>query len=238
MATNLLEIEKWQREMDLEDLEGFRRGTRPAPTLYHAGTVKISDGDAPMVFIASDESPNRRGDVVLTDGWDIEAFKLNPLFMWLHEMDQNHLLPIGRVPKVWTDQKQLLAAVEWDTADAFANEIRGKYQRGFLKAVSVGFRPLEFEETESERQFTVKFLKQELLEISAVPVPANPRALKRAMGWQIRNRRSYSVPPSIVTTATFTGSSVALLSAEADPLAPIAQAMRELKDALCGPGGK
>ena len=247
---NLIEIEKWQREMDLEDLEGFRHGTRPAPTLYHAGTVKISDGDAPMVFIASDEGPNRKGDVVLTDGWDIEAFKLNPLFMWLHEMDENHLLPIGRVPKVWTEAKELLAAVEWDTADAFANEIRGKYQRGFLKAVSVGFRPLEFEETESERQFSVKFLKQELLEISAVPIPANPRALKRAMGWPIGNRRSYSLPPqniAITTTTqspTFTGNTVIdpslalALRAAPDPLAPIARAMRELKEALCGPGGK
>ena len=227
---NLLEIEKWQRDTDLEHLEGFRHGTRPAPTLYRAGHVKVSDGDAPMVFIASDEEPDRHGDVLAVDGWDTAAFQKNPLFLWFHGMDDNHLLPIGRIPKVWAETKQLLASVDWDTADPFANEVHGKYQRGFLKAVSVGFRPLEFEEIESDDDGDIflsgiKFLKQELLEISAVPIPANPRALQKAMSWQLTKRRS----PALIGEPQ--------PDLQPDPLAPIAKAMRELKEALRGPGG-
>lgn len=233
MAIDLVEAEKWERDDNLEALEGFRHGTRAAPTLYRAGSVKVAEGDAPMVFIASDEDPDRHGDTISVAGWDTEAYKANPVFLWLHGLDEGHLLPIGKVPKVWGEGKQLLAHVQWDKADPFATEVQGKYQRGFLKAVSVGFRPLEFAEIKPESDKRAKgmmpsiaFLKQELLEISAVPVPANPRALQKALYggqrfWQMPVKPQ-EVPPTDIP----------------DPLAPVAKAMRELTEALRGPGGK
>ena len=255
---NLLELEKWQRDADLENLEGFRHGTRAAPTLYRTGTLKVPDGDAPMVFIASDDQPDRHGDIITVEGWDIEGYKANPVFLWLHGMDLMHLLPIGRVPKLWTEAKQLMAAVEWDDADPFAAEVRGKYRRGFLKAVSVGFRPLAFEEikadgdgdgtTPDRDRLGIKFLKQELLELSAVPVPANPRALQRAKAWNLRSARAgyYSLPvtvtvpnnTTVANTYTFTaGIGQTNLHPQdrgqvADPLAQIASAIQELKAKL------
>jgi phage head maturation protease len=49
---------------------------------------------------------------------------------------------------------------------------------GFLRSVSVGFRPLEFRfSSDPARQGGIDFTKQELLEISVVPVPANAEAL-------------------------------------------------------------
>ena len=56
------------------------------------------------------------------------------------------------------------------------------YQAGFQWGVSVGFKPLKFEERRDERTgaiLGVRFLQQELLEVSAVPVPANRNALRR-----------------------------------------------------------
>lgn len=230
MAMDILELERWQRDTDLENLEGFRHGTRAAPTLYRAGVVKASEGDAPTIFIASDEEPDRHGDTISVEGWDLKAFNLNPVFLWMHGMDEGHLLPIGRVPKVWAEGKQLLSAVQWDKADPFAAEVQGKYQRGFLKAVSVGFRPLEFEEVKPEGDKrakgmmpSLKFLKQELLEISAVPVPANPRALQKAYAYRIR---------MAVTSAT------SIREDTPNPLASILAAVRQHKEALMGPGGK
>lgn len=229
MALDLMEAEKWQRDADLEDLEGYRHGTRAAPTIYRAGTLKVAEGDAPMVFIASDEEPDRHGDTIAVDGWDLKAFNSNPVFLWLHGLDPMHQLPIGRVPKVWNEGKQLLSAVQWDKDDAFAAEVHGKYQRGFLKAVSVGFRPLEFEEIKPESgkksmMPSIAFKLQELLEISAVPVPANPRALQKTL----YGGQRYWINPKPKTKETI----------QPDPLAPIAKVIRDFKMALAGPGGK
>jgi hypothetical protein len=50
-----------------------------------------------------------------------------------------------------------------------------------VKAVSVGFIPLEYSFVNSnERPFGIDFTKQELLEISVCPVPCNPNALQEA----------------------------------------------------------
>ena len=78
MTMELLELEQWQRDTDLENLEGFRHGTRAAPTLYRAGMVKAVEGDSPTVFIASDEEPDRHGDTIAVAGWDLKAFESDP----------------------------------------------------------------------------------------------------------------------------------------------------------------
>jgi hypothetical protein len=57
------------------------------------------------------------------------------------------------------------------------------YVERFLHAVSVGFQPKKYEfvqaavDAERARHSGINFLQQELLEYSAVPVPANPNAL-------------------------------------------------------------
>src|SRR5205814_6660098 len=55
------------------------------------------------------------------------------------------------------------------------------YKGGFLTAVSVGFIPLRWEDSPSSSSSSSmrrKYLEQELLEVSAVSIPANPNALK------------------------------------------------------------
>src|SRR5205823_2028683 len=47
----------------------------------------------------------------------------------------------------------------------------------FLNAVSVGFIPLSWENGSQEAGYRRKYLEQELLEVSAVSIPANPNAL-------------------------------------------------------------
>ena len=54
------------------------------------------------------------------------------------------------------------------------------YRGGFLHAVSVGFIPVEWENGDSHSGYGRKYLKQELLETSAVAIPANPNALELA----------------------------------------------------------
>lgn len=66
----------------------------------------------------------------------------------------------------------------------FAQEVAMLYRTGFQKGVSVGFKPLRYEERRHEKTgafLGIRFLEQELLETSAVPVPANRNALRRAL---------------------------------------------------------
>ena len=54
----------------------------------------------------------------------------------------------------------------------------GLYKGKFLNAVSVGFIPIRWETGSAEAGYRRKFLEQELLEVSAVGIPANPEALQ------------------------------------------------------------
>ena len=69
----------------------------------------------------------------------------------------------------------LLARMEFAPTD-FAREVAALYRSGYQQGVSVGFRPLRYEERRDTRSgafLGIRFLEQELLEVSAVPVPAN-----------------------------------------------------------------
>lgn len=186
---NISELERLARELELEALYQYEHGTGEAPVLYKAeGFLQTLGSKEPknqeMVFVASEESEDRVGDIISAGGWDLSNFKKNPVWMFVHNYG---VAPLGTVPKIWVEGKQLLNTVNWDDADELARFIKGKYERGIMRAVSVGFRPLEFKaredkESDGMRRPGFHFTKQELLEISAVPVPMHPRALQKAMG--------------------------------------------------------
>lgn len=182
--TTLLAIrdaEAVARERERQALDLYLQDKGQAPIVYRSLVTKAKvDDEGAMTFVASEETEDRFGDLLSADGWQLEAFQENPVFLFAH----NHAIPpIGRVEKIWIDGKKLMATVQWDSADPFAMAVKGKYERGFMRAVSVGFRALEFEERESQQPKglrTIHFIKQELLEVSAVPIPAHPAALKKA----------------------------------------------------------
>ena len=141
---------------------------------------KEAEADAPMTFVISSEEVDRHGDVVLAQGWRLQAYLQNPVFLWAH----NYGLPvIGRALAVWPEPGQLLARLEFAPTD-FARQVAALYRSGYQQGVSVGFRPLRYEERRDPRTgafLGIRFLEQELLEVSAVPVPANRQALRRAV---------------------------------------------------------
>ena len=134
--------------------------------------------EAPMTFVISSEEVDRHGDVVLAQGWRLQAYLRNPVFLWAH----NYGLPvIGRALAVWPEPGQLLARLEFAPTE-FASQVAALYRSGYQQGVSVGFRPLRYEERRDGRTgafLGIRFLEQELLEVSAVPVPANRQALRR-----------------------------------------------------------
>ncbi|MDP2735453.1 MAG: hypothetical protein Q8P12_04555, partial [bacterium] len=145
-------------------------------------------------FVASDETVDRYGTIIDVAGWDLKAFKSNPLFLFGHEYRSPSSV-IGRVIHVEKDaeRKKLLADVLFIGKDInpVAEMVFQMYAHKppFLNAVSVGFIPFKTEEITDDdqpsgkaekgvlRKAKLRYLKQELLEISAVTVPANPAAL-------------------------------------------------------------
>lgn len=182
------ELERRVREDEDRELAAFLKGTGEAPVIYRSNPEAVravQDADAPIEFVCSEESDDRAGDLVRVGGWDLSAFKKNPILAWSHDY---RMAPIGRWSKVRAEGKQLLGIATFDRNDPFAAQIELKYRSRFLNAVSVGFRPLEFKEREQAKDASpnpfrraYEFIRQELLEISAVSVPMHPKALRKGL---------------------------------------------------------
>ena len=140
--------------------------------------AEAETGAGPVTFVLSTDGVDRHGDVVAADGWRLEAYLRNPVLLWAH--DYRHPA-IGRAVSVWTEPHRLLAKMEF-APSRFAQEVAALYATGFQWGVSVGFRPIRWEERRDARTgafLGLRYLEQELLEVSAVPVPANREALRR-----------------------------------------------------------
>ena len=144
---------------------------------------KMPDEEFGLSFTISDEGVDRDRDTIRVAGWNLKNYKKNPVVLWAHISGQP---PIAR-SVVRVDNGLLVADAVFTPRDLypFGHMIFQMYDQGFLNATSVGFKPEKWEyidETAADetRRGGVNFLKQELLEWSAVPIPANPRALMRA----------------------------------------------------------
>jgi len=96
-----------------------------------------------------------------------------------HDSNQ---LPIGK-GNVYLRDDKLVIDVEFDSEDERAKEVERKAKKGFMNAVSVGFRPLESksrselpEDNKYYGQRGMYYSKAELLEVSIVTIPANGEA--------------------------------------------------------------
>ncbi|MFN8676110.1 MAG: HK97 family phage prohead protease [Thermomicrobiales bacterium] len=137
------------------------------------GYVVRAEKDGPIPFVASTPDTARDGMNIPTKAWDTAMFRLSPLLLWSHDYWGNRP-PIGRVANLQAKEHALIAEAVFDRADPFAAEIERKMRDGFVNAFSVGFNVHEMEPDGK----TVK--RAELLEISVVPVPADPKALAEA----------------------------------------------------------
>lgn len=130
--------------------------------------------------IGSTAAVDRYGEIIDQESWDLKNFKKNPVMLWAHNLTMGEdRPPIGKLTKIKVEDGQLVFNAKFDMADPFAAEIFRKYQEGFLNAFSVGFIPHTIQQfTDKGERLEAPILRDnELLEMSAVPVPANPEAL-------------------------------------------------------------
>lgn len=147
-------------------------------------------------FVMSTDSVDRMGDVIQQNGWDLSNFKRSgAIALWNH----SHDAPIGRWHNVGVKEGKLMGELEFVPADVdpFAGKLAKMVKAGFLKACSVGFRPIDMRPLKSGGY---EFLKNELLECSLVAVGANQDAIAFAKSFSSDNdlRRMFAAPVDAV----------------------------------------
>lgn len=145
-------------------------------------TVSATPGaDNRVTFTASTRSVDRHGTILEPAGCDAAAFMKNPVFLWNHKRDGEPDDVIGTVVSVEKTADSVVCVVDFDIGKK-AQQCLRRVKRGVLRAVSVGFIPLETSEPDADGVVTVK--RWELCELSLVAVPSNRDALRRS--WTLR----------------------------------------------------
>lgn len=162
---------------------GIRGGLHVEVQPCTAPTTTTTETAPPVLeFIASSEHLDRYDEVIVASGWRLEAYRRNPVFQNAHQYG-DIVFTLGKA--LVTEVREiggrsvLYQRVEFAVeVNPFARIAYGLYKGGFLNAVSVGFIPLRWENGGQDAGFRRKYLEQELLEVSAVGIPANPEALQ------------------------------------------------------------
>jgi phage head maturation protease len=162
------------------------------PGLRSLVQVEVRDADsgvpATLDFIASTATLDRYQEVIEPAGWRLESYRRNPVFQNAHNYG-DILFTLGKA--LTTEVRSIGERHALCQRIQFATEVNpvariayGLYKGGFLNAVSVGFIPLKWEDGgtgsaggQSGPAPRRRYLEQELLEVSAVAIPANPDAL-------------------------------------------------------------
>lgn len=134
-------------------------------------TVKSVNKDERVITgIASTPSPDRDGDILEPGG---ATFRSDTPFLWQHDRSQ----PIGTcTPKMVKEGLQITAKLVKPTPDmpsqlaARLDEAWASIKAGLVRGLSIGFRPIEYSFLD---EGGIRFLSWDLLEVSAVTIPAN-----------------------------------------------------------------
>ena len=158
---------------------------------YFFGQVKkIDEAKRTIDVVASTSDKDRDGDIILPSAFKktLRSFKDNPVILCGHQ----HRLPTGSSPVIGSAIPETIEITDKDLRFTmrFAETKNGNehwmlYKDRHQRAFSVGFIPQKSEDVRDDngRYSHTVFTQVELLEVSAVPVPSNRRALARSKGY-------------------------------------------------------
>jgi HK97 family phage prohead protease len=116
----------------------------------------------------------------------LPSFIANPVVLGCHQPKLANGEPpvIGNIvpESIRIGEKQIDADVLFDD-DELGGKYARKYRKKVMRAFSIGFKPLRGEYRDIKSNRTWIWTEIELLEVSAVAVPANRQALARARGF-------------------------------------------------------
>lgn len=122
-------------------------------------------------IVASTSTPDRDDEIILPTAFtNLKSFlATNPVILWAHDYSK---APIGKAVGGEITDKELMLNIEFAKTD-FGQEVKYLYDNKFMNSFSVGFIPKTWDRDPDGR---LVFTEVELLETSAVPVPANAQA--------------------------------------------------------------
>lgn len=145
-------------------------------------------GERTIRFCISNQEQDRDGDIMIASGCDLDNFNKNPQFLGFHNTND---FPLGTPKQTWIDEKagKVFSDVYFPTVEELATNPEQAsekaklvdftykcYKTKMLSAVSVRFYTKEREQNPDSESGNI-ITKWELLEFSAVPIPANQSAL-------------------------------------------------------------
>ena len=144
------------------------------------------EGNFYRVTIAANERVRQPPELDF-GGLSTEGYLRNPVVMWAHDISgrsESGGLPIGRTRELTRDGVgRLVADFEFLSEDAFAQRVKNAWDKGFLRAASISWMPVEGGPSEGGQW---RDTKSDLLEWSIVAVPADPDALRESQSRMIR----------------------------------------------------
>ena len=152
---------------------------------FVSSEIKVDDNERTVTAVISTGTVDRDREVVVAKGGDFTNYLKNPVVLFAHDYRE---LPIAKA--LWLTQKGSKITAKAQFADTvMAEDVYQLYKGGFLKAFSIGFipnkrhqpSPKEIEKRPELANVWSVIDEWELLEFSAVPVPANPEALMQAV---------------------------------------------------------
>lgn len=110
------------------------------------------------------------------ESWDLRRFRANPVVLWAHNAND---LPIGKASEFEETDEGLEMRVTLAplSANARTAEIEAALKEGLIRGVSVGFSYGARADEDRDGQRVAIFTRNELHEVSLVPVPADADAL-------------------------------------------------------------
>lgn len=125
-------------------------------------------------FVVSTPEVDRYGTIIVPSGIDYTAYLNNPIVLAQHDSDK---WPIGRCLGFAMNGENLEATIQIECITEEGKKLNKLINAGFVKAVSVGIIPKEYEEQTIDGQKVTVYTQSELVEFSVVSVPANRQAL-------------------------------------------------------------
>jgi len=230
---------------DLVPLYDNRPGLRSLLQVEVRGVTDSPAGEAApsLDFVASTATLDRYHEIIEPGGWRLDSYRKNPVFQNAHNYG-DILFTLGKAlateVRTVEGRQALFQRIQFATeVNPVARIAYGLYSGGFLNAVSVGFIPLRWDDGKgeraegesliaSERGATPRrrYLEQELLEVSAVAIPANPDAL--ALGVKAGAISKSDLQATLDLLQTLAGAQSPQLQPQPNPLLNLARELRRV----------
>lgn len=139
---------------------------------YTSRNESFNESERSIISYITTSSPDRYNDVVQPSGGDLKSYNKNPVVLFNHSADKI----IGKNLWAKVTDTGIVAKTEF-AKTPLGDDIMSLYRDGFLSAFSIGFIPKKYAYMDNGGMDITEW---ELLEYSAVTIPANPEAVALA----------------------------------------------------------